>query len=159
MEERPHMTLEKLRPMIVEALRRYGCHLDDMFAHDLALPESDVARKIGWLLVKTSGSAFRHGRKMLERAYGGYLLPPPHDLYWTGPSDAEMTAAPFLESWSCVLWQSLDEPAEWQIGGGDLKWKGGHIERRWLSLLHIDTTAELARTTDGWVKLGRRFYS
>ena len=87
------------------------------------------------------------------------LMPPPNARYWTGPNHREKAHAPLLTTWTVILDHGGDEGPRWEITGRDLVYPEGDRERRTLGLLHVDTHGEYARTTMGWIRLGRRHYS
>lgn len=120
--------------------------------------DDETCRRVGWHLVANTGTLFHIGRRLLELTTpGGALLPPPafRMCVQTEPSDEEMFAAPMLQPWSLILFQSGSVPAHWSLGGTvyhpdhDCVWV-------WTRLLYLNREKQMARTTDGWMRLGRR---
>lgn len=158
---RPTVTVAGMdrEDLIVEAIHRVP-ELEDALSLDW-IADDETCRRVGWSLVKRIGTTFRVGRRLLElSAPGGYLLPPPEYRMClaTEPTDGEMFTAAMLQPWSIVLWQSGDSPAEWQVGG-TVYHPFLPCERRWWRLLYLNRDKKMARTNDGWVKLGRRMHS
>ncbi len=121
-------------------------------------PDDETCRRVGWHLVKHTGSLFHLGRRLLElTSPGGALLPPPEFRLCleTEPTDEEMFAAPTLQPWSLLLFQSGPSPAFWKLGGTvyhpdhDCVWV-------WTRLLYLNREKQMARTMDGWIRLGKR---
>nr|CAD7058611.1 hypothetical protein RP007_02615 [Rhizobium sp. P007] len=121
-------------------------------------PDDETCRRVGWHLVKHTGSLFHLGRRLLELSSpGGALLPPKEFRLFreTEPTDEEQWSAPMLQPWSLILFQSGSSPAHWKLGGTvyhrdhDCMWV-------WTRLLYLHRAKKMARTTEGWVKLGRR---
>lgn len=145
--------------LIVEAIHRVP-DLEDAISVDWQ-PDDETCRRVGWLLVKYTGTTFRVGRRLLElSAPGGYLLPPPayrmcRDI--EPPAD-EMFTAPMLQPWSIILFQTDDRPAEWQIRGHVFHPFMPRETRSW-RLLYLHRDKAMARTDEGWMKLGRRMHS
>lgn len=114
-------------------------------------------RKLGWHMAARTGTDFRIGRRLLQLlSKDGYLMPPLEFRLSraTEPTDEEMYQAPFVQPWSCQLWQSGQTPAEWRVNGSVY-----HPEwppRIWSRLLYLNRPKAMALTDDGWVKLGRR---
>ncbi|MFT4163368.1 hypothetical protein [Shinella sp.] len=122
------------------------------------IDDDETCRRIGWLLVRYTGSLFHIGRRLLElTAPGGALLPPTEFRMCleTEPTVEEMDAAPMLQPWSLILFQTGSSPAFWKLGGTvyhpehDCTWV-------WTRLLYLHRDKSMARTDEGWVKLGRR---
>lgn len=158
---RPTVTVEGMdrEDLIVEAIHRVP-ELEDAISLDWQ-PDDETCRRVGWLLVKHSGTTFRVGRRLLElSAPGGYLLPPPayRMCLETEPTGEEMFTAAMLQPWAVTLWQSGDRPAEWQLGGV-VYHPFLPCEWRWWRLLYLHREKKMARTDDGWMKLGRRMHS
>lgn len=121
-------------------------------------PDDVTCRRVGWHLVKHTGSLFHVGRRLLElTSLGGALLPPPEFRLCreTEPTVEEMDAAPMLQPWSLILFQTGNAPAYWRLGGTVY-----HPEHDcvWVTtrLLYLNRNKAMARTDEGWVKLGRR---
>ena len=122
------------------------------------IADDETCRRVGWHLVSNTGTLFHLGRRLLElTAPGGALLPPLEFrmCLQTEPTEKEMFAAPMLQPWSLILFQSGSSPAYWRLGGTvyhqehDCAWV-------WTRLLHLNRDKAMARTTDGWVRLGKR---
>lgn len=121
-------------------------------------PDDETCRRVGWHLVRNTGTLFHVGRRLLELSTtGGALLPPPQFRMCreTEPTNAEMSAVPMLHPWSLILFQSGSLPAHWALGGTiyhrdhDCVWV-------WARLLYLNRDKAMARTTDGWLRLGKR---
>jgi hypothetical protein len=121
-------------------------------------PDDETCRRVGWHLVKHMGTLFHIGRRLLElSSAGGALLPPTEFRLCreTEPTEEEMDAAPMLQPWSLLLFQTGNQPAMWKLGGTvyhpdhDCSWI-------WTRLLYLHRKKAMARTTDGWLKLGKR---
>lgn len=121
-------------------------------------PDDETCRRVGWHLVKHAGTLFHVGRRLLELSTPGGALLPPQEFRMcleTEPTVEEMDAAPMLQPWSLILFQSGSSPAYWRLGGTvyhpehDCVWV-------WTRLLHLNRDKAMARTTDGWVRLGKR---
>jgi hypothetical protein len=91
---------------------------------------------------------------MLERAANGRIFPPPHKRWWAGPGKQSADLQAVLHPYSIELAWRESKP-RWEIGGR--LWLHG-IDRdwRWWPLLHVDASAEWARTSICWIQLGRR---
>lgn len=122
------------------------------------IEDDETCRRVGWHLVRDTGTLFHVGRRLLERSTpGGPLLPPPEFRMClaTEPTEEEMFAAPMLQSWSLILFQTGSSPAFWKLGGTvyhedhDCVWI-------WTRLLYLHREKAMARTTEGWVRLGKR---
>ncbi|TAX30741.1 MULTISPECIES: hypothetical protein [Rhizobium] len=120
--------------------------------------DDETCRRVGWHLVRNTGSLFHIGRRLLELSAPGHaLLPPPEFRLCleTEPTDEEQWSAPMLQPWSLILFQTGSMPAYWRLGGAvyhpdhDCVW----ITTR---LLYLNRDKAMARTDEGWVKLGRR---
>lgn len=120
--------------------------------------DDETCRRVGWHLVKHTGTLFHLGRRLLELTTpGGAILPPPEFRLCreTEPTDEEMLAAAMLQPWSLILLQSGSQPAFWKLGGTvyhpehDCVWV-------WTRLLYLHREKQMARTDEGWVKLGKR---
>ncbi|MCQ1853894.1 hypothetical protein [Neorhizobium galegae] len=120
--------------------------------------DDETCRRVGWHLVRNTGSLFHIGRRLLELSAPGHaLLPPPEFRLCleTEPTDEEQWSAPMLQPWSLILFQTGSMPAYWRLGGAvyhpdhDCVW----ITTR---LLYLNREKAMARTDEGWVKLGRR---
>lgn len=145
--------------LIVEAISR-APELEEVLGIDW-LADDETCRRVGWQLVKYTGTTFRVGRRLLGlSAPGGYLLPPPAYRMCVDiePTDEEMFTAALLQPWAVTLWQSGDRPAEWQLGG-TVYHPSMQCDRRWWRLLFLHREKKMARTPDGWLKLGRRMHS
>lgn len=121
-------------------------------------PDDETCRRVGWWLVRHTGPLFHIGRRLLELSTrGGALLPPPEFRMCleTDPTDEEQFRAPMLQPWSLLLFQSGSRPAVWRLGGTvyhrdhDRVWV-------WTRLLYLHREKQMARTDQGWVKLGKR---
>ncbi|TAW73026.1 hypothetical protein ELI16_14310 [Rhizobium ruizarguesonis] len=121
-------------------------------------PDDETCRRVGWSLVRHTGTLFHVGRRLLELTTpGGALLPPPEYRMCLGtePTDEEVFAAPLLQPWSLLLFQSGSSPAYWKLGGTvyhrdhDCVWV-------WTRLLYLHRAKKMARTDEGWLKLGKR---
>lgn len=121
-------------------------------------PDDETCRRVGWHLVRNTGSLFHIGRRLLELStHGGALLPPPEFRLCreTEPTDDELFQAPMLHPWSLILFQTGSSPAYWRLGGTayhrdyDCVWV-------WTRLLYLHREKKMARTTDGWMRLGKR---
>ncbi|AVA21953.1 hypothetical protein NXC24_CH02316 [Rhizobium sp. NXC24] len=121
-------------------------------------PDDETCRRVGWWLVKHTGTLFHVGRRLLElTSPGGALLPPPEYRMCrdTEPTDEEQWSAPMLQPWSLILFQSGSLPAVWRLGGTvyhrdhDCVWV-------WTRLLYLHREKQMARTDEGWIKLGKR---
>lgn len=142
--------------LLVEAILRCG---DIERALDIDwVADDETCHRVGWWLVRHTGTLFRLGRRLLElTSSGGALLPPPELRMCreTEPTDEEMFAAPMLQPWSLILFQSGSMPAYWRLGGTVY-----HPEHDcvWIStrLLYLNRDKAMARTAEGWVKLGKR---
>lgn len=122
------------------------------------VPSDETCRRVGWHLVRHAGVLFHIGRRLLELSTpGGALLPPPEFqlCLQTEPTEDEMFAAPMLQPWSLLLFQSGSLPAYWRLGGTvyhrdhDCVWVTGR-------LLYLHRAKKMAKMTEGWVKLGKR---
>lgn len=145
--------------LIVEAIHR-APELEGVISLDW-VADDETCRRVGWALVKHTGTPFRVGRRLLElSAPGGYLLPPPQFRLCVDiePTDEQMFTAAMLQPWSIILWQTDDRPAEWQLGG-TVYHPSMQCDRRWWRLLFLHREKKMARTPDGWLKLGRRMHS
>jgi hypothetical protein len=120
--------------------------------------DDETSRRIGWHLVKNAGTLFHVGRRLLElTSSSGALLPPKKFRMCREiePTDDEIFSAPLLQPWSLILFQSGNKPAYWRLGGTvyhpdhDCVW----VTTR---LLYLNRDKKMARTADGWVRLGRR---
>ncbi|TCA07751.1 hypothetical protein E0H68_29200 [Rhizobium leguminosarum bv. viciae] len=121
-------------------------------------PTDETCRRVGWHLVKNTGTLFQLGRRLLELSTpGGALLPPPEFQLCreTEPTVEELVAAPMLQPWSLILFHSGSLPAFWKLGGiiyhpeHDVQWV-------WTRLLYLHRAKKMARTDEGWLKLGKR---
>ncbi|TBE45415.1 hypothetical protein ELH02_14065 [Rhizobium ruizarguesonis] len=120
--------------------------------------DDETCRRVGWHLVRNTGSLCHIGRRLLELSAPGHaLLPPPEFRLCleTEPTDEEQWSAPMLQPWSLILFQTGSMPGHWRLGGAvyhpdhDCVW----ITTR---LLYLNRDKAMARTDEGWVKLGRR---
>ncbi|WP_131818939.1 hypothetical protein [Rhizobium sp. LCM 4573] len=120
--------------------------------------DDETCRRVGWHLVKHTGSLFHLGRRLLELTFPGRALVPPPEFRMcreTEPTEEELFAAPILQPWSLILFQTGSSPAFWKLGG--TVYHRDH-ERCWVwtRLLYLNRDKAMARTDEGWVKLGRR---
>lgn len=120
--------------------------------------DDETCRRVGWHLVRHTGTLFHIGRRLLELTHpGGALLPPLQFQLCieTEPTEEEQWAAPMLQPWSLILFQSGSVPAYWSLGGTvyhpdhDCVWV-------WTRLLYLNREKQMARTDEGWVRLGKR---
>lgn len=121
-------------------------------------PDDETCRRVGWQLVKHTGTLFHIGRRLFELSTPGGALLPPKEFRMcreTEPTDDELFSAPLLQPWSLLLFQSGSLPAFWKLGGTvyhrdyDCVWV-------WTRLLYLHRAKQMARTTEGWVRLGKR---
>lgn len=121
-------------------------------------PDDDTCRRVGWHLVANTGTLFHIGRRLLElTSPGGALLPPTEFRMClaTEPTEEEMFAAPLLQPWSLILFQSGSAPAFWSLGG--IVYHPEHdCVRVWTRLLYLHREKQMARTDEGWLRLGKR---
>ncbi len=135
--------------------------LDESIERALSIywePDDETCRRVGWHLVKHTGTLFHIGRRLLELiSPGGALLPPPEFRMCreTEPTDEEVHAAPMLQPWSLLLFQSGSSPAYWRLGG--TVYHRDH-DCSWVStrLLYLHRAKKMAQTAEGWVRLGKR---
>lgn len=122
------------------------------------IADDETCHRVGWHLVKHTGSLFHLGCRLLELSSpGGALLPPPEFrmCLQTEPTEEEMFAAPMLQPWSLILFQSGLQPAYWRLGGTvhhrdyDCTWI-------WTRLRYLHREKVMAMTDDGWLRLGKR---
>ncbi|KQV79991.1 hypothetical protein [Rhizobium sp. Root1220] len=153
-----HVSIEGMdrESLLIEAILR-----DESieYAHDIDwVADDETCRRVGWHLVKNTGPLFHLGRRLLELATpGGALLPPPEYRMCreTVPTVEELVAAPMLQPWSLILFQSGSLPAFWKLGG--IIYHAEHdVQWVWTRLLHLNREKKMAMTTDGWVNLGKR---
>jgi len=153
-----HISIESMdrESLIVEAIHR--CEDIDRALSIYWIDDDETCRRVGWHLVKHTGSLFHLGRRLLElTSPGGALLPPPQFQLCieTEPTEEEQWAAPMLQPWSLILFQTGNAPAFWKLGGKvyhpdhDCVWV-------WTRLLYLHRAKAMARTTEGWVRLGKR---
>lgn len=142
--------------LIVEAIHR--CEVIERALSIDWIADDETCGRVGWWLVRHTGTLFHIGRRLLELTTpGGALLPPKEYRMClaTEPTDEEMFAAPMLHPWSLILFQSGSLPAFWKLGGTvyhrdhDCVWV-------WTRLLYLHRDKAMAKTTEGWVKLGKR---
>ncbi|RVP47347.1 hypothetical protein [Sinorhizobium medicae] len=142
--------------LLVEAIHR--CR-DIEHALDIDWqPDDETCRRVGWWLVRNTGTLFHMGRRLLElTAPGGALLPPPEFQLCreTEPTEEELFAAPMLQPWSLILFQTGSRPAMWKLGGTAYH-RGHDCVWIWTRLLYLHREKSMARTDEGWVKLGKR---
>lgn len=153
-----HISIES---MDRESLLCEAILLDESIERALSIywtDDDETCRRVGWHLVSNTGTRFHIGRRLLELASpGGALLPPPEFRLCleTEPTVEEMDAAPLLQPWSLLLFQTGNRPAIWKLGGTiyhpdhDCVWV-------WTRLLYLNREKQMARTTDGWIQLGKR---
>ncbi|MGO8083520.1 hypothetical protein [Rhizobium leguminosarum] len=143
------------RDLIATALRDHGEVLHEVRVDDLAEEDNVVLRRLGYRLVESGDrAAFKSGRRMLERAANGRIFPAPHKRWWVGPGRRTADLEAVLNPYSIELsWR--DGKPRWEIGGR-LWLHGVDRDWRWYPLLHVDTSAEWARTSVCWIRLGRR---
>lgn len=144
-----------------ESLLIEAIHLDEDIERALSIywtADDETCRRVGWHLVSNTGTLFHLGRRLLELSSpGGALLPPPQFQMCleTEPTDEEKWSAPMLQPWSLILFQSGSSPAYWSLGGTayhpdhDCCWI-------WTKLLYLHREKSMARTDEGWVRLGKR---
>jgi hypothetical protein len=120
--------------------------------------DDETCRRVGWHLVKYTGSLFYIGRRLLElTSPGGALLPPPEFRLCREiePTEDKIFSASLLQPWSRILFQTGHAPAFWRLGGTVY-----HPDHAcawvWTRLLCLHRDKRMARTTDGWVRLGKR---
>ena len=142
--------------LIVEAI-----HRDEDIENALEIgwsADDETCRRVGWHLVKHTGTLFHIGRRLLELTFpGGALLPPLEFRLCreTEPTDEEMFTAPMLQPWSLILFQTCSLPAYWRLGGTvyhpdhDCVW----VTTR---LLYLNRDKSMANTSEGWLRLGKR---
>ncbi|RVG70868.1 hypothetical protein [Sinorhizobium meliloti] len=121
-------------------------------------PDDETCRRVGWWLVKYTGTPFHVGRRLLELSIpGGALLPPPEFQLCreTEPTDEEMLTAPMLQPWSLILFQTGSRPAVWRLGG-TVYHRDYYCRWVWTRLLYLNREKAMARTDEGWVRLGKR---
>ncbi|MGO8024893.1 hypothetical protein [Rhizobium leguminosarum] len=120
--------------------------------------DDETCRRVGRWLVRNTGTLFHIGRRLLELSTPGGALLPPRDFRMcreTEPTDEEQVLAPMLQPWSLILFQSGSSPAFWRLGGTvyhpdhDCTWV-------WTRLLFLHRDKAMARTDEGWVRLGKR---
>lgn len=144
-----------------ETLLTEAIYLDDSIGSALDIDwvaDDETCRRVGWHLVRNTRTMFHIGRRLLELTTpGGALLPPPEYRMCreTEPTDDEMFAAPMLQSWSLILFQSGSLPAYWSLSG-TVYHRGHNCRRVWTRLLHLNRDKAMAMTSEGCVKLGRR---
>lgn len=121
-------------------------------------PDDETCRRVGWWLVRHTGTLFHVGRRLLELSSPGGALLPPFEFQLcreTEPTEEEQRSAPMLHPWSLLLFQSGSSPAYWRLGGTvyhpdhDCVW----VTTR---LLYLHREKQMAMTTNGWVRLGKR---
>lgn len=152
-----HISIESMdrESLICEAIL-----LDESIERALSIywePDDETCRRVGWHLVSNTGTRFHIGRRLLELSSGGALLPPPEFrmCLQTEPTEEEMFAAPMLQPWSLILFQSGLQPAYWRLGGTvhhrdyDCTWI-------WTRLRYLHREKVMAMTDDGWLRLGKR---
>lgn len=121
-------------------------------------PDDETCRRVGWWLVRHTGTLFHIGRRLLELSTsGGALLPPPQFQLCrvTEPTEKDQFTAPMLQPWSLTLFQTGSSPAFWQLGGTVYHPEHDCV-RVWTRLLYLHRAKAMARTDEGWLKLGRR---
>lgn len=122
------------------------------------IADEETCRRVGWWLVRHTGTFFHVGRRLLELSSpGGTLLPPPEFRMClaTEPTEGELFMAPILQPWSLLLFQTGNQPAMWKLGG-TVYHPDHYCSWIWTRLLYLHRAKKMARTTEGWVKLGRR---
>lgn len=153
-----HISIESMdrESLICEAIL-----LDESIERALSIhwePDDETCRRVGWWLAKHTGTLFHIGRRVLELTTpGGALLPPPEFQMClaTEPTVEEMDAAPMLQPWSVLLFQTGSQPAYWRLGGTVYNPEHG-CTWVWTRLLYLHRDKAMARTDEGWVKLGKR---
>lgn len=145
------------RELLYAALERHAQHVLDMELDDFAEEDSVVLRMVGWRLVSSGDrDAFRWGRRLLDKAANGRLFPPPHPIWWVGPSNGALGLSGFLDPYNIDLaW--IDGKPTWRVCGR-LWVSGKDRDWRWYPLLHVDQYAEHARTDLFWIRLGKRMH-
>ncbi|ANM09255.1 MULTISPECIES: hypothetical protein [unclassified Rhizobium] len=153
-----HISIESMDRefLICEAILRDP---DIELALDIDWVADDVTcRRVGWWLVKYTGTLFHVGRRLLELSSpGGALLPPPEFRIClaTEPTEEELSMAPILQPWSLLLFQSGNQPAMWKLGG-TVYHPDHDCSPIWTRLLYLHRDKAMARTDEGWVRLGKR---
>lgn len=120
--------------------------------------DDETCLRVGWWLVKHTGTLFHVGRRLLELSTPGGALLPPKEFQLcldTEPTEEEQWAAPILQPWSLLLFQSGSSPAFWKLGGTVYHRDHEHCWV-WTRLLYLHRDKAMARTTDGWLRLGKR---
>lgn len=121
-------------------------------------PTDETCRRVGWWLVRNTGTLFHLARRLLELSSPGGALLPPREFQMclhTEPTEEEQFQAPMLHPWSLLLFQSGSLPAFWKLGGTachrdyDRVWV-------WTRLLFLHREKRMARTNEGWLRLGKR---
>ena len=155
---RPSVSAESMdrESLLVEAIHR-DPDIERALGVDWSA-DDETCRRVGWQLVKYTGTLFDIGRRLLELSTpGGALLPPPEYRMCreTDPSDQELFTAPLLQPWSLVLFQTCSRPAYWRLAG--TVYHPDH-DCCWVTtrLLYLHREKQMALTSEGWVRLGRR---
>jgi hypothetical protein len=142
--------------LLVEAIHR--CEDIERALSIYWTADDETCRRVGWYLVRHTGTLFHIGRRLLELTAPGGALVPPAEFQMclaTEPTEEEQWSAPMLQPWSLILFQSGSAPAFWSLGG--IVYHPAHdCVRVWTRLLYLHREKQMARTTEGWVKLGRR---
>lgn len=153
-----HISIESMdrESLLVEAIHR--CEDIERALSIYWTADDETCRRVGWWLVRITGTLFRIGRRLLELSTPGGALLPPREFRMcreTEPTVEELVAAPMLQPWSLILFQSGSVPAFWKLGGTvyhpehDCVWV-------WTRLLYLHREKSMARTDEGWLKLGKR---
>ncbi|MDX0165805.1 hypothetical protein GOC43_28910 [Sinorhizobium meliloti] len=153
-----HVSIETMdrESLICEAILR-----DEDIERALSIywePDDETCRRVGWHLVKHTGSLFHLGRRLLEVSTPeGALLPPPRFQMCRDkePTNEEQFSAPLLQPWSLILFQTGSRPAVWRLGG-TVYHPEHSVQWVWTRLLYLDRAKKMARTDEGWLKLGKR---
>lgn len=143
--------------LICEAVHRFE-HIENVLDIDWQ-PDAATCQRVGWHLVSQTGSAFRIGHRLLKLSSPSCPLMPPPEFRLCReiePTADEMFDAGWMQDWQLLLWQSGDVPAQWQVGG--MLYSRDGVGRRWLRLLYLHRDKAMARTDDGWIRLGRRLH-
>lgn len=142
--------------LICEAIRR--CEDIERALEINWVADDETCRRVGWHLVRHTGTLFHIGRRLLELSTpGGALLPPKEFRLCldTEPTEQETYSAALLQPFSLILFQSGSSPAHWKLGG-TLYHPEHDVQWVWTRLLYLHREKQMARTTDGWMKLGKR---
>ncbi|MCS4092602.1 hypothetical protein [Rhizobium sp. BK176] len=153
-----HISIESMdrESLLCEAILR-----DEDIERALSIwwePDDETCRRVGWHLVRHTGTLFHVGRRLLELTSPGGALVPPLEFRMclaTEPTEEEQWSAPLMQPWSLILFQSGSVPAFWSLGG-TVYHPEHHVQWIWTRLLSLNRAKKMARTTEGWVRLGKR---